>query len=575
MAPPRALEDLAVDPGRQFIQDVRRATRRMRQDWARAGGLDMAEVEERLQGPPGWRENAMMTLAAMGYPGGLAPGAMRGGSVKGGADAKGGGWQGMSAVIPSKFGTDRAFISDDVTAGTIGVGSGGGWQGMSAVIPSKHGANSGFLSDDVTAGAIDFGASEGSWEDPFADLDIDVGNSIVGGCLPIALFVNHPPYVNVVPGSDFTPPIGPAVGAMRAPGTDRLMIALSEDGLEWSRTNLVITDQAAVPTAIQVDGVVYLFYCPARLDGFNGAQVVMACSTDLINWLFKYLDFRWDLLYDNIGVVDPIDWKQQPFDPTVVADEDNPGRFRMYFSLKGEPSVAEDTEGDPTHFATFSAVCDDLMSCLWRVEGNRRYPVDPDVKAVQDPSVQWVGDHYQYFAGAADPGDDGAGRVYHAVSMDSLSMEAGVDFFPSPTDGGYASEDDLLVYTSKGPFGMPLVITERVSFLPANGVEIDGEYKYYGFQQVGAEYPPAARILSRTWVATESSSTTVPKGAGGSRGSRGSWVLDEGVRLELDESRGLESSFVMDPAVCAAPTKQGQSPTCFVMIYDTRIPGAG
>ena len=52
--------------------------------------------------------------------------------------------------------------------------------------------------------------------------------------------------------SDFLPPQGSVEGPGKfGPWTNRLMIAVSDDGLNFTRTNRVITDQGDVPDLVQ------------------------------------------------------------------------------------------------------------------------------------------------------------------------------------------------------------------------------------------------------------------------------------------------------------------------------------
>lgn len=62
--------------------------------------------------------------------------------------------------------------------------------------------------------------------------------------------------------SDFTPPTGKAADqGGQGPWNQRLIIATSTNGLDFARTNQVVTDQGAVPDLAQDNnGWIYLYY---------------------------------------------------------------------------------------------------------------------------------------------------------------------------------------------------------------------------------------------------------------------------------------------------------------------------
>ncbi|MFN4133147.1 MAG: hypothetical protein ACK4GQ_02120 [Candidatus Hadarchaeales archaeon] len=81
--------------------------------------------------------------------------------------------------------------------------------------------------------------------------------------------------------SDFTPPKGAAAGpGEHGPWSMRPMSATSTDGLTFTRTNQVITDQGDVPDLVQDNkGWIYLYYV-GWTGGTEQSKTVVAISQD-------------------------------------------------------------------------------------------------------------------------------------------------------------------------------------------------------------------------------------------------------------------------------------------------------
>ena len=155
--------------------------------------------------------------------------------------------------------------------------------------------------------------------------------------------------------SDVTPASGPGVPppGIRGDGpwNHRLLVAVSHDGLNWSKTYRILADQASVPDVIvDMNGYVRVYY----VDYFN-LGIVVAISKDLENWTYikvKGINESW-------------------VDPSIVILPD--GRFRLYASympLHGKQNKI------------LSAISDDGIH--FRVEPGIRYKgkesiTDPDV----------------------------------------------------------------------------------------------------------------------------------------------------------------------------------------------------
>jgi len=206
----------------------------------------------------------------------------------------------------------------------------------------------------------------------------------------------------------------------------------------------------------------------------------------------------------------PEDFTKNPVDPTVVLDQDGK-TYRMYFTL-GLLNVQNAKIG------TFSATSEDLIH--WTFEGER-YVFDDE--KVLDPNLLWVGDHYEFFAGGNPPGN------HHATSTDGLNLTTLAAYTPQvQIDGKY------------------------IDVVLSNGLKVGSTYKYYGFLNLSASEATAADIRSFTYD-----------------DNTGTWSLDDGVRLEVDESDSKESKFVKDPAVSIHPAGKDAG---YVMVYVTAIP---
>ncbi len=295
---------------------------------------------------------------------------------------------------------------------------------------------------------------------------------------------------STLPANDFTPcsgygdPMSEQEQGKLGPWASRLMLAFSEDGLVFSPTDRILSDQADVPDAILMPNgeirVYYVTMCPEEVRN----KIVVAVTRDAIEWAYKTVQI------EGLQDIQPI-----AVDPTVEFAPD--GRIRMYFtSSPASPGSAPQS---------YSAISGDGYSFV--MESGARFGVDDS--HVLDPTVLLIDDTWHYFAGGLP------GTNYHAVSPDGLT---------------FTQEDNVSVN----------------DFLFANGIAVPGGYRYYGFiQQVGTA------VSSIYSVFTADGQT---------------WQLDEGVRLELNQSSSLEAIGVKDPAVVQMPDGR------YLMIYSTVIP---
>src|SRR3989338_3837752 len=135
------------------------------------------------------------------------------------------------------------------------------------------------------------------------------------------------PYEVDLSTSNFEPPVGASEAATNAadgeenPGAVRLLIATSEDGFTWSKTNERFIDQVGAPSAVVVDGTIFIYYMTFAEDYRN--KIVAAVSQDQgKTWVHKLI---------HIDISDG-----HAADPTVVITDD--GSLRMYLTT--------DLEGD-------------------------------------------------------------------------------------------------------------------------------------------------------------------------------------------------------------------------------------
>jgi hypothetical protein len=251
-------------------------------------------------------------------------------------------------------------------------------------------------------------------------------------------------------GQGFTPwqnDFTPASGAGRAPEGDpaglgpwatRVLLATSDDGLNFTRTGQVVADQAGVPAAlVDHDGYVRVYYQAwlNNADTQAGDFPAFAIRNHAGEW------FHHKIVMDS--------WTERAVDAHVVLLPD--GRYRLYFMEDiggGRLRICSGTGTDGKYFT--------------RDQGFR---LIPENDAVFDPMVLKTGDEYLLVAGP-----DGS---YHAYSADGLD------------------------FTSQGPF-----VVEGRQFMAWSGVAaIDGGYRLYGnFQGEGAltsVYSPDGR----SWTA--------------------------------------------------------------------------
>jgi len=174
------------------------------------------------------------------------------------------------------------------------------------------------------------------------------------------------------------------------PTQNRILIATSQDGLNWQKLNIIATDSGDVPDAvIGPSGAVFLFHQGLITPYIDGIKVGVS-QNGINNWQFY-----------QVQIPGTANWPGKPCDPDVIMFGDT---FRLYFT--GDPI----NDGHPE---TYSAVSLDGINFV-RENGVRFEVLN---NSVLDPSLLRTCDTLQYFAGGAP-----AGQNWHAYSLDGLNF---------------------------------------------------------------------------------------------------------------------------------------------------------
>jgi len=139
--------------------------------------------------------------------------------------------------------------------------------------------------------------------------------------------------------SDFVPPNGGApTSPSESPGFFRLIGATSTDGVTFTSTGKIISDQANVPDVVMdARGRLYLYYTGWTVGNQQNVTAVALSDDKGKTWFFKYVKFT---EMPNSAV--------KPVDPDIILLPD--GTFRMYATAEistGKPGIiyAESTDG--------------------------------------------------------------------------------------------------------------------------------------------------------------------------------------------------------------------------------------
>lgn len=143
--------------------------------------------------------------------------------------------------------------------------------------------------------------------------------------------------------SDFTPPTGrPNNPPPASAGERRLLLAHSTDGVHFTSTGEILTDQGNVPDAVvEPDGTIRVYYIGQSIEVGKEENTVVAISEDNgETWIFKKLILK--------------NWPQprDPSDPDVVLLED--GTYRMYYTTSLNASTLGIVYADSPDGITFT-----------------------------------------------------------------------------------------------------------------------------------------------------------------------------------------------------------------------------
>jgi hypothetical protein len=223
--------------------------------------------------------------------------------------------------------------------------------------------------------------------------------------------------------SDFTPPIGRGIGPeAQGPWSNRLMSAVSSDGLTFTRTNQVITDQGDVPDLVQDSrGRIYLYYVCWTV-GNERNKIVVAISQDGgRNWIYKKT-----VLAGFEGMSDPVDPDVQ-----ILSD----GTFRLYVT------AAAHDEGPRTYYAEGSD----------GIQFERKGVAFDPPNTPLDPSTLAIGDTWHIFAGGP-------------------TRQPGANWHGTSSDGRvFAFDEEMGFVKDERPHAM------------SNGIAVEGGYRFYAF----------------------------------------------------------------------------------------------
>lgn len=247
----------------------------------------------------------------------------------------------------------------------------------------------------------------------------------------------------VVSDNRFTPPTEAGTGSgVETPGRRRLMTATSTDGLTFTRTNTIVTDQANVPDLVMdADGTLYLYYAGWTVGDRNNAAAVAISEDQGKTWTFHQVD---------IGVANGR--MSHSSDPDVVLLED--GTFRMYstFNLPNstDPGIFVEEGTDGIHFS----------------EGTLAFSGTP-------PAL----DSNTFFAG----------DLWHMYTLSGRTMDS---YHATSTDGLTFTEQSHKTYW-----------IDNLDMVMSNVLPIEGGYRMYGFSPTSGDIRSLTSSDGTTWTA--------------------------------------------------------------------------
>ena len=196
--------------------------------------------------------------------------------------------------------------------------------------------------------------------------------------------------------SDFTPPNGAGDHeGIEGPWARRLFGATSEDGLTWTKTNVLITDQADVADlAVDDEGRLYLYYYGWTVGDKENLPAMAISDDNGLTWTFKNMQFEG---FPNRGDVS---------DPNVVYDN---GIFQLYGSTRdnGQTYILHGESTDGINF-TYKGIA-----------------FQPEEGSAGVAAAYKTEDGWQLLSLASLGFNDGAetGKIWQTFSEDGTSFE--------------------------------------------------------------------------------------------------------------------------------------------------------
>lgn len=283
--------------------------------------------------------------------------------------------------------------------------------------------------------------------------------------------------------SDFQPPQGAADydGGM-GPWNKRLLLAVSDDGLQFTRLNQIVTDQADVPDLLAHDGWLYLYYTGWTVGEDTNRSCVAISDDNGANWIYKKLN-----LTGFEGMSDPVD-------PEIQMLPD--GIFRLYLTAQGP-----DDPYPRTHYAHSANGVDFIYQGVAFVRDGE----------ILDPSIIQVGEKWHLYAGGIPQTN------LHAISDNGTDFSL-VDTFQVSVGGN--------------------------DYLLDNGIPIDDGYRYFGFYDFGFDIRAFHSPDGYNWQPTNQPVLTVDvssgleshnlTGAGVTQLSDGSFIMVYGTKIPTE-----------------------------------------
>lgn len=249
-------------------------------------------------------------------------------------------------------------------------------------------------------------------------LDTETDEASVGSSLTAA-----------ISSESFDAPIGAGDHAgTEGPWARRILGAYSDDGLVWTKTETVISDQADVPSLVlDGNGVLYMYYYGWTVGTKQNVPAVAISEDNGANWTFHYLSFTG---FPERGDV---------ADPEVIYED---GVFRIYGTTRNG-GFAHILYGEGTDGFNFN------------YEGVAFQPVGQDAGVA---SVYRVSDGWRLFS-LSSLGISGSGK------------NIGMHWFTSSTDGKTFVLKDEVNFIADGK-----------NYFHGNVISVPGGYRAYLFR---------------------------------------------------------------------------------------------